>query len=109
MDVYPIGADSHLHELNGDRSGMMMEDDDPGAVGPELASISSRMVHAQVAVAVESDGILLYVSEASYDAGSSPLSSWIPLICHTPITGNQGEGVGPQPMSGVSPMDVFER
>ncbi|KZP13416.1 hypothetical protein FIBSPDRAFT_960589 [Athelia psychrophila] len=30
-------------------------------------------------VALQSDGLLLYVSQASYEPGTSPLSSWIPI------------------------------
>ncbi|GJJ10424.1 hypothetical protein Clacol_004650 [Clathrus columnatus] len=33
---------------------------------------------------VESDGLLLYVSQASYECGTSPLSSWVPLVSYTP-------------------------
>jgi len=34
----------------------------------------------QVTVTIESDGLLLYVAEASYENGTSPLSSWIPIV-----------------------------
>jgi len=34
----------------------------------------------QVTVTIESDGLLLYVAEASYESGTSPLSSWIPIV-----------------------------
>jgi len=46
-------------------------------------------------VEVHSDGLLLYVSEASYESGTSPLSSWVPL--KSLWDGQQ------------SPLDVFER
>ncbi|KAE9407113.1 hypothetical protein BT96DRAFT_176875 [Gymnopus androsaceus JB14] len=42
---------------------------------------------------IQPDGLLLYVSEASYEPGTSPLSSWIPL---------RGD-------SGVGSMDLFEQ
>ncbi|KAG6825713.1 hypothetical protein H0H92_002740 [Tricholoma furcatifolium] len=42
------------------------------------------------------DGLLLYVKAASYDSGTSPLSSWVPLESYD----------GPEV---ESPVDVFER
>jgi len=32
-----------------------------------------------MAASIQPDGLLLYVSEASYESGTSPLSSWIPI------------------------------
>lgn len=34
---------------------------------------------ANLAVTISSDGLLLYVAEATYEPGTSPLSSWIPV------------------------------
>lgn len=47
---------------------------------------------------VTPDGLLLYVAEASYEAGTSPLSSWIP------ITGYEGLLT-----SSPSPLELFQR
>jgi hypothetical protein len=53
---------------------------------------------------VDSDGLLLYVSQASYEEGTSPLSCWIPSKPLTespePPTGFEGDG---------SLLDVFQR
>jgi snurportin-1 len=35
-------------------------------------------------VNVGPDGLLLYVAEASYEPGTSPLSSWIPIVGYEP-------------------------
>ena len=48
---------------------------------------------------VAPDGLLLYISEASYEAGASPLSSWIP------INTEAEESLSPM----ARPLDVFER
>lgn len=31
---------------------------------------------------IQPDGLLLYVSQASYEPGTSPLSSWVPIKAH---------------------------
>lgn len=54
-----------------------------------------------VAVRVDSDGLLLYVSQASYEEGSSPLSCWIP---NKPVT----EHLEPS-TEGDGPLGVFQR
>ena len=43
-------------------------------------------------VQVQSEGLLLYVSQASYEPGTSPLSTWVPTQCE-----------------GVAVLDLFER
>ncbi|KAJ7512564.1 hypothetical protein B0H11DRAFT_486039 [Mycena galericulata] len=55
-------------------------------------------------VEVCADGLLLYVTEASYEAGTSPLSSWIPIakyqedrISDSMVDSNHG------------PLDIFQR
>jgi hypothetical protein len=45
----------------------------PMAGTPVVASV-------QVQTCIQSDGLLLYVAEASYEAGTSPLSNWIPIV-----------------------------
>lgn len=42
---------------------------------------------------IQPDGLLLYLSEASYESGTSPLSNWVPL---------RGDDI-------IGPLDVFER
>jgi len=54
-----------------------------------------------VSKSVAPDGLLLYLAEASYEAGNSPLSSWIP------ITGARENGTVKTPLS-HSPLDHFQ-
>lgn len=49
----------------------------------------------QLNTTVEADGLLLYVAEASYESGTSPLSSWVPIV--------------PTDPGGESPLNVFLR
>lgn len=66
---------------------------------------------------VVADGLLLYVSEASYEMGTSPLSSWIPIsgdVADWEKDGTEGgrqEGsdldAGRRTMDG--PLDLFQR
>jgi snurportin-1 len=54
-------------------------------------------------VELTSDGLLLYVSQACYEPGTSPLSSWIPITGYTEghdsTHSNDSDG----------PLDLFER
>ncbi|KAH7882454.1 hypothetical protein F5I97DRAFT_1939481 [Phlebopus sp. FC_14] len=58
-----------------------------------------------VSAHVPSDGLLLYVSQASYEEGTSPLSCWIP---NEPVT-DAHEDVRVVSGSTVSPLDLFQR
>ncbi|KAG0694843.1 hypothetical protein DFH29DRAFT_1083639 [Suillus ampliporus] len=66
-------------------------------------SVLSRSTTSVVA-RVDSDGLLLYVSNASYEEGTSPLSCWIPnkAIVERPEHPSGFEG-------NDSPLDVFQR
>ena len=44
---------------------------------------------------IQPDGLLLYVSQASYEPGTSPLSSWVPIQAN-------GDDI-------ESPLTLFER
>jgi snurportin-1 len=59
-----------------------------------------------VSVNVAPDGLLLYVAEASYEAGSSPLSSWIPI---TRDAENHAAANNLLPVAPDSPLDLFQR
>lgn len=48
-----------------------------------------------LSVNIEPDGLLLYVAEASYESGTSPLSSWIPI--------------GPYEAGTSNPLDLFRK
>ncbi|KAI0764769.1 hypothetical protein C8Q74DRAFT_1283857 [Fomes fomentarius] len=53
---------------------------------------------------VQSDGMLLYVAQASYEPGTSPLSNWIPLRAYQ-TRDEQQSGAS----LAESPLNVFER
>ncbi len=57
---------------------------------------------------VQPDGLLLYVAEASYEPGTSPLSSWIPIQGYDE---HSHDGEIPVAQSGhpSSPLDLFQR
>ena len=42
-----------------------------------------------MAASIQPDGLLLYVSEASYESGTSPLSSWIPITGYDKDAGKE--------------------
>jgi snurportin-1 len=56
-----------------------------------------------MSVEVKSDGLLLYVSQASYEPGTSPLSSWIPITGYTDDQSLVNQGASHRPL------DLFER
>lgn len=66
-------------------------------------SVASRSTTSVIA-RVDSDGLLLYVSRASYEEGTSPLSCWIPnkAIAERAEPPSSSEGHD-------SPLDVFQR
>jgi snurportin-1 len=64
---------------------------------PQFTGPATRHVQAEI----QSDGLLLYVAQAIYEPGASPLSSWVPLA--TPVTDKMVS------MEQSSPLDVFER
>lgn len=55
---------------------------------------------------VMSDGMLLYVAQATYEPGTSPLSLWIPRRAYTEDK-DPGNGSGDVAVEG--PLDVFDR
>ncbi|KAH7911167.1 hypothetical protein BJ138DRAFT_1086124 [Hygrophoropsis aurantiaca] len=56
-----------------------------------------------VNVGIEPDGLLLYVSQASFEPGTSPLSCWIPIRGYS--EGGQNQGL----VTEESPLDLFQR
>ncbi|CAL1709262.1 unnamed protein product [Somion occarium] len=57
-----------------------------------------------VSVEVKSDGILLYVSQATYEPGTSPLSTWIPIRAYT-----EWKDKDKMEDTTEGPLDKFER
>jgi len=54
---------------------------------------------------VHSDGLLLYVSQATYEPGTSPLSSWVPLKAYS----EDREATSDPNMTHDGPLDKFDR
>jgi hypothetical protein len=63
---------------------------------------SGTAVARSHAAHIASDGLLLYVANAAYERGTSPLSCWIPISNDEDDGGGGGCG-------GESRLDVFER
>lgn len=58
-------------------------------------------------VDIKSDGLLLYVAQATYEPGTSPLSSWLPLEAYTQAAHATDLDMGKA--TPESPLNVFER
>lgn len=72
-----------------------------------LTSAPASLV--SVSTSVSSDGLLLYVAEASYEAGTSPLSSWIPITNYSDDHDGQ-KTIAQAPLgNSEGPLDVFQR
>lgn len=54
-----------------------------------------QQLSSEIEIEIESDGLLLYVSQASYEHGTSPLSTWIPVVSYSP--------------GKPSPLSIFEK
>lgn len=70
------------------------------------SSLNSAIVETEVEI--QSDGLLLYVAEACYEPGTSPLSAWVPISTEVPRgmpTSSASDAVAQQ----SSPLAVFER
>lgn len=82
---------------------------------PEQSGSRSSLQLREAQVPITSDGLLLYVGEASYESGESPLSVWVPRTAHsgpevkagdeaeTAREDRAGSGLG------ESPLNRFER
>ncbi|EGO03405.1 hypothetical protein SERLA73DRAFT_174871 [Serpula lacrymans var. lacrymans S7.3] len=77
-----------------------MEVDSPG---------SNNIIPSQVVTPssahVESDGLLLYVSQATYEPGTSPLSCWIPNKHYSEVPRDQSPAASTREI----PLDLFEK
>jgi len=70
----------------------------PVQVPTALASVSAEVV---------ADGLLLYVAQASYEPGMSPLSSWIPINGYN--KDQTSTALNAQSVATEGPLDLFER
>ncbi|KAK7451025.1 hypothetical protein VKT23_012700 [Stygiomarasmius scandens] len=81
---------------------MQIETSLPNGTIPNLLPMPFQML---------SDGLLLYVSEATYESGTSPLSSWIPLKNYDAAQAYNHNQDMTEPMAPDedTPMNKFER
>ena len=75
-------------------------------IEPSGATPILKPLTTPLAVNVPSDGLLLYVAEASYESGTSPLSSWIPLMAYD--DSHLPDSVVPAPKQERGSLDMFE-
>ncbi|KAF8634808.1 hypothetical protein AX17_004061 [Amanita inopinata Kibby_2008] len=54
-------------------------------------TVAAAVASVPMKAHIQSDGLLLYVAEASYEAGTSPLSSWIPIVGYEKHKGGKAE------------------
>ncbi|KAG9033531.1 hypothetical protein FRB95_014710 [Tulasnella sp. JGI-2019a] len=76
-----------------------------------LAAPPAQLPPTSTTVAIPSDGLLLYVAQASYQPGETPLACWAPLR-HPEPTPKTEDLVSSEPLaqlpSSSSPIDTFE-
>jgi len=77
-----------------------------------LPAPSKAQVPASTA-RVQPDGMLLYVAEASYEPGTSPLSSWVPICLDPTAHGTNVEvtvqGISSREGGQEGPLETFQR
>lgn len=71
-------------------------------------STASSIVMTPAPVTIEPDGLLLYTSEASYEPGTSPLSSWVPIIGYNTPEDDTVMPPSQKPFEN-RPLDLFQR
>lgn len=69
------------------------------------STLSPSIVMSPVPVTVEPDGLLLYVAEAGYEPGTSPLSSWVPISGYQ----SPGDPISSSKLPAERPLDLFQR
>ncbi|KIY72341.1 hypothetical protein CYLTODRAFT_417926 [Cylindrobasidium torrendii FP15055 ss-10] len=95
---------THLvsHVVPASRAARSLSVDIPTSVGDEGMMMDALVNVAPVNITVAADGLLLYVAEASYESGTSPLSSWVPIVSYNTIDGMDESAA-------ESPLDKFNR
>jgi snurportin-1 len=74
------------------------------SASPSLPPFPVASALVSTLVDVFPDGMLLYAAQASYEPGTTPLSSWIPITGYSEIQGSGARGA-----SSHRPLDTFER
>lgn len=71
-----------------------------------MMDIDTTTVTTTVPALVKADGLLLYIAQASYEPGTSPLSTWIPIVGYS----TDRAMATPNPHSSTAgPLDLFEK
>jgi len=73
---------------------------------PTFPSLAPSITLSPCPSTIRSDGLLLYVSEASYEPGTSPLSSWVPI---TAIPTRDVEADDRNLAMEIGPLELFHR
>lgn len=76
----------------------------------EQASRETKVELLRETAEIHSDGLLLYVAQATYEPGTSPLSLWVPAkaFTETHSTGASKE-MSTDMSTSEPPLDIFER
>ncbi|KAF8880030.1 hypothetical protein BD779DRAFT_1676093 [Infundibulicybe gibba] len=102
--IIPEAQSTRIIEVSVPRSLTQAPPDGSMDIDASQSSIGTAPL-ATFPASIPADGLLLYVSEASYEAGTSPLSSWIPIVGYT----DGHEPVKDQPVpiaSGPGPLEA---
>lgn len=84
--------------------------DQHDAPAMDLDAAPSPLIQLQTVPAeIKSDGLLLYVAQATYEPGTSPLSSWVPLQGYATSADARNPGNERIDNAAESPLVVFER
>ncbi|KXN80805.1 Snurportin-1 [Leucoagaricus sp. SymC.cos] len=86
-------------------------------VEPPMFTFGAAQGTHRITAIIVSDGLLLYVAEASYESGTSPLSSWVPIVAYDDDQAEsnqdrsttQAEASEAQQRRENGPLAVFER
>ena len=74
----------------------------------DLDGVAVQLSH--ITAPVMPDGLLLYVAHATYEPGTSPLSTWVPIRAYTEEReACAGKGPAGDAATVEGPLDVFER
>lgn len=114
IDVPSAPSTTLSHASSTDQSGGQAQGDGMD-VEPPTFTFGAIQGTYQITTTIESDGLLLYVAEASYESGKSPLSTWIPIMSYE--VEDQAESHQPhdevrrtrEQRQASGPLAVFER
>ena len=111
IDAVVVGSGVIREEIDGD-----MEVEASPSSHSETMRLQPATFKAQMpapTARVQPDGMLLYVAEASYEPGTSPLSSWVPICLDATAHGVKPEivaqGINSEDGRQEGPLETFQR